>query len=310
MRDPLSSLEAQLTDSNLLAQVDEAVFREQLRWTKSSHFRCQSANDFPYPVPAGHEACSKLKLVGPLTEQLESFYARIGTWDVPPASVHEALQLRVAAPLEFGPMPPHSAFLEFSDGSPTMVSTVELSEWLKAESIEQLEWQRTVEAKSTERRVWGCFDTSAFPLNISVGVDGHVRPAEASSLRSTMHADGTMMATCLDTGASAWDTMPEGVVNAVPKDAWEINAAGGFCLRVTASLTHLEEAVAPPDDWLCVICLGEDSNGAVLTTCGHLFHSRCINSWFRCARRCPLCRRTCRTGPGVFQPPMDFELES
>lgn len=122
-----------------------------------------------------------------------------------------------------------------------------------------------------------------------------------------MHADDAVIATSLESAGSAWDMMPEGVVGTVSKEEWEISAAGGFCLRVTQELQEMEP-VAPADDWLCVICFESDS-AAILTSCGHTFHSRCIAQWFRCSSHCPLCRRKCRQGPAIALPPMSFELE-
>jgi hypothetical protein len=124
-----------------------------------------------------------------------------------------------------------------------------------------------------------------------------------------MHADDMMMTTSLDSASSAWNMVPENALDAIPKDVWEISAAGGFCLRNTTLLPDLE-LTSPPEDWMCVICLDEDANDVILIDCGHTFHSRCVRKWFRRSEGCPLCRRKCRHGPAVVQPEMDFELQS
>merc|ERR1711865_1165356 len=114
----------------------------------------------------------------------------------------------MAAPMLLGPIPQR----QLEQDRNILESTPEV------DTIEQSEWHRMVEAKSVERCAWGCFDAARFPLSCSVTISGEVLPAEASSLRSIMHADETMMATSLDPAASAWDLMPEGVLSAVPKE--------------------------------------------------------------------------------------------
>ena len=41
----------------------------------------------------------------------------------------------------------------------------------------------------------------------------------------------------------------------------------------------------------CSICLeknGKESHA--VTTCGHVFHKKCISTWYNTDRRCPMCR--------------------
>ncbi|CAN4085099.1 unnamed protein product [Withania somnifera] len=40
----------------------------------------------------------------------------------------------------------------------------------------------------------------------------------------------------------------------------------------------------------CVICLGEGEPRQVLSSCGHGFHSHCIDYWLKINSICPLCR--------------------
>ena len=43
---------------------------------------------------------------------------------------------------------------------------------------------------------------------------------------------------------------------------------------------------------ICSICLCElTSSGKLTTTCNHIFHKECINSWIERNNTCPLCRK-------------------
>lgn len=42
----------------------------------------------------------------------------------------------------------------------------------------------------------------------------------------------------------------------------------------------------------CSICLEEDSECFEKIACGHEFHLKCINAWFKNINTCPLCRTT------------------
>lgn len=295
--DPLQSAP---TVSDLMSQVNEACSREQSRKTLPH----RTVNEAPFPIPVDREAQAKLVIAGPLTDDLESFYAGIGTWDVPPSAVHEALRLRAAAPLHLGCMPLRTLEIDIES-----VEAADVSTRAEIDSAEQSEWQHMVNTKGLERCTWGCFDDVQFPLYFRRFLCPlPVNSLEASSLRSGIHADDKMMVTSLDPGDSAWSMIAQNVVNAISKDAWEISAAGGFCVRITQESVELDSSV-PPDDWHCVICLGEDDKGAILTNCGHTFHARCLTRWLRQSGCCPLCRRKCRSGPAVVQEPMDFELQ-
>ncbi|PIN11933.1 putative E3 ubiquitin ligase [Handroanthus impetiginosus] len=43
----------------------------------------------------------------------------------------------------------------------------------------------------------------------------------------------------------------------------------------------------------CVICWAGYKNGAMLTTlpCAHQYHSKCINTWLRLNKQCPICQK-------------------
>jgi hypothetical protein len=45
----------------------------------------------------------------------------------------------------------------------------------------------------------------------------------------------------------------------------------------------------------CAICIAEFADGdegRLLPRCGHRFHARCVDTWFRFHTSCPLCRAT------------------
>jgi hypothetical protein len=187
--------------------------------------------------------------------------------------------------------------------------------------FERAEWLRIAATKDAERNMWGCFDAAQFPVfSNKLQVDGpdgwqapwilsadHAQFVEATDpllLRSEVHADDVQLDTTID-GASAWEMKPLVMLPQIPKDVWETSAAGGFCLRISEE--QKMAAATPVAAWQCVICLDEDPADAVLTTCAHTFHSKCISRWFQRSTRCPLCRFRCRTC--LHQnPPMDFDL--
>ena len=40
----------------------------------------------------------------------------------------------------------------------------------------------------------------------------------------------------------------------------------------------------------CSICLEKNVNGSHTLPCGHVFHGKCIGTWYNDNRRCPMCR--------------------
>lgn len=40
----------------------------------------------------------------------------------------------------------------------------------------------------------------------------------------------------------------------------------------------------------CSICLGEITKSFFVTSCGHMFHIKCISTWLKRSGKCPLCR--------------------
>lgn len=320
------ALEIEVTDADMLIQVEEARLREQLRWAKAEQMSSHSANDVPYPVPLVREVCARVKHIGPLTKELKCFYARLGTWDVPPSAWQEALELRAAAPMLLAPyeLSPDATGVHGGENSESIVA------------CEVKEWHRTVAAKNAERRLWGCFSETQFSLGTvwkcvipedtlwgcSRGSEpwlctrmlqkdpcDTVLPVEPSTLRSAVHADNTVMITALDPTCSVWTVLPPSLLQTVPKAVWELNASGAFCLRPTCEPQQLQ-TTCPPADWECVICLSESQNGVVLLNCGHSYHSSCIGKWFRRSTRCPMCRCKCKIEAAPFiHPPMVFELQ-
>jgi len=45
----------------------------------------------------------------------------------------------------------------------------------------------------------------------------------------------------------------------------------------------------------CSICLDSITRKRKVLPCNHIFHSKCINKWFKNLHRCPLCLRFTRT---------------
>lgn len=52
------------------------------------------------------------------------------------------------------------------------------------------------------------------------------------------------------------------------------------------------ESDAPESDTICPICLDdmETKDEVESTSCGHSYHSRCLQTWFSYNSHCPLCR--------------------
>ncbi|TVU18970.1 hypothetical protein EJB05_35093, partial [Eragrostis curvula] len=59
---------------------------------------------------------------------------------------------------------------------------------------------------------------------------------------------------------------------------------------------HSSSSSSPPDggsEAECAICIAEFADGEegrLLPRCGHRFHARCVDTWFRFHTTCPLCR--------------------
>mmetsp|Transcript_129142 Transcript_129142/g.257823 ORF Transcript_129142/g.257823 Transcript_129142/m.257823 type:complete len:474 (-) Transcript_129142:36-1457(-) len=283
------SPETEWTDNDMILQEHEARRREEVRWQEAKKAHDQSANDVPFPVPLVHELCMRQWCVGPLPGPLQLLYSKLGSWELTtPTVVREAIQLRAAAPMLLAADPRGS--------EPPF-------------TIEASEWHHIFEAKRAERSVWGCFDDAPFELRgCAIGTDAVTQlDVDALSLRSEIHADATIIDTVVESVPVWGNDFPRNVVNAVPMDVWKVNASGGFCLRATRENDGLRTA-APDDEWLCAICLDENVSSPVSLTCGHMFHARCIHAWFSKSARCPLCRRRCRHGPALINPPMNFEF--
>ncbi|CAL4907649.1 unnamed protein product [Urochloa decumbens] len=56
----------------------------------------------------------------------------------------------------------------------------------------------------------------------------------------------------------------------------------------------------------CAICIAEFADGEegrLLPRCGHRFHARCVDAWFRFHTTCPLCRASVLAGADADAPP-------
>jgi len=301
---------ADTTDVEFLSQVEVLRLCEKARWAGAAGSP-HSANDVAFPIPSELSIWSRQYGYHPRTmyqvqpsRQLQPLYHELGTWEVSAEQASAAISLRLAAPMDLG-LPqkrPQGDFLNL-DAEEARVEVLELAHWDRIEAVKQ-----------HERTVWGCFDSAKFPalMNASFDVNQSIFASccrvEISTLRIDVHANETVLVTSIDETGSAWRMMPEAVVNAVPQDVFAIEASGGFCCRAAEAAEHLQQTT-PPDDWLCAICLDENSDGAVVSLCRHTFHRVCILKWLQKSSRCPLCRGKCRLGPAVMLPPMVFDLE-
>jgi len=56
---------------------------------------------------------------------------------------------------------------------------------------------------------------------------------------------------------------------------------------------------------ICIAELADGEEGRLLPRCGHRFHARCVDAWFRFHTTCPLCRATVLAAdddPGAAEP--------
>lgn len=44
------------------------------------------------------------------------------------------------------------------------------------------------------------------------------------------------------------------------------------------------------NDFMCPICLESDTENVITTRCFHMYHKKCIYSWIKRNRVCPICR--------------------
>jgi len=311
---------SQTSDTDLLLQVERLRWYEKTRWaSRQNNSSC--TNDVPFPMPsellkiAEPQQCWKKQngnseriLTWHVPEVLQPLSDKHGTWDPSAVDADEALRLRMATPLNFGHAP---------DRARIGIDRLACSECFDAEAIALFEleqWDKIRGVKMHERSMWGRFDLAAFPQRCFdsaqfpelKAISGELDP---SMLRFDMHQDQSTWVTSMEGAVSAWEMSPESVVNAVPADDFDVQASGGFCLRVTKEFEQMQAAV-PDEEWLCVICLEESSEDAVFTSCNHIFHQRCISKWLGRSTRCPLCRCKCRShGPSIVLPPMVFDLD-
>lgn len=45
------------------------------------------------------------------------------------------------------------------------------------------------------------------------------------------------------------------------------------------------------DENECIICFSKLDIKKEILQCGHCFHKKCINNWFKKQRTCPICRK-------------------
>ena len=78
---------------------------------------------------------------------------------------------------------------------------------------------------------------------------------------------------------------------------WSNSCSNPFCPMCRTPFPESRPFSPPPMDYsqterVCPICLSSLSRAiAVITPCGHYFHSRCLNLWSRTHGTCPTCRR-------------------
>jgi hypothetical protein len=52
------------------------------------------------------------------------------------------------------------------------------------------------------------------------------------------------------------------------------------------------DACSPGECAICIAEFADGEEGRLLPRCGHRFHARCVDAWFRFHTTCPLCRAT------------------
>lgn len=79
-------------------------------------------------------------------------------------------------------------------------------------------------------------------------------------------------------------------------------------LPVFVHSTSVAAAVAE-----CAICIAEFADGEegrLLPRCGHRFHTRCVDTWFRFHATCPLCRATVLHDADAQQPQTSSQTDT
>jgi hypothetical protein len=289
---------AKTSDADFEREVEAVQHHEQIRRATAD----RTANEMHFPLP---DLANRWHVY--VGNALWLMYDKVGTWDVSALSASEALAARRAIPFNncSPPTPPERLMTVFDSDSEDEDEFAALT-WEQIEVRETAEWHHIASAKEAERDVWGNFDTAHFPLGHRVWRDDDPKDLHPSDLRTAIHSDNTGFRTSID-GDAAWEVKAKTLLPQIPKNVWEFNATGGFCLR-EASVTSGFNQTEPSDDWECVICLGESRKGVVAIGCAHMFHEGCITRWLGRSKRCPLCRAKCHDCPPCCNPPMDFEL--
>ncbi|KHN68867.1 hypothetical protein M896_120890 [Ordospora colligata OC4] len=66
-------------------------------------------------------------------------------------------------------------------------------------------------------------------------------------------------------------------------DLFDVEEYG--CVRSVSHATDEQESV------ICSVCLDATVDKFVFLTCGHRFHSKCIEMWLQARKNCPYCRQ-------------------
>lgn len=68
--------------------------------------------------------------------------------------------------------------------------------------------------------------------------------------------------------------------------------------QVVATSTEIISGETLPDATVCTICqdtISRTDTARKITTCGHVYHQTCIDTWFHSSVFCPTCRHDIRT---------------
>ncbi|XP_062181417.1 RING-H2 finger protein ATL64-like [Phragmites australis] len=76
------------------------------------------------------------------------------------------------------------------------------------------------------------------------------------------------------------------------RDRWEVERAITALPIFVHSSSSDHGAAAAAECAICIAEFADGEEGRLLPRCGHRFHARCVDLWFRLHTTCPLCRAT------------------
>ncbi|KAJ1262518.1 hypothetical protein BS78_09G114100 [Paspalum vaginatum] len=102
--------------------------------------------------------------------------------------------------------------------------------------------------------------------------------------------------------ASSVDSSPPASPKA--RDRMEVERAiTALPVFVHSSASSDPDAAAAAECAICIAEFADGEEGRLLPRCGHRFHARCVDTWFRFHTTCPLCRATVLDDAGAAAAP-------